>query len=436
MVYNKQKNKVFSVLIKKMEIKMDMKNLMVFFLMIASMFLVVGTVSATELVTGATVKVNGLYDDGNSDVNPISVIAGEALSVKINFEALEDASDVRVKIELQGEKQDVEARSAVFDIENGSKYSKTLTLKVPYELRDSVSEDMALNIKVWNGDFETELNEITIRVQRPSYNVDVMSIDVSQTAEVGKTLPIDVVIKNIGYNDLEDMYVTARIPALGIERTSYLGDLTPIECSDTDEEHGLCDDYRDVEVATGTFYLSIPFDAKTGIYTLEVEAKNADLTMNEVTQILIENDFSAGNVITTSLSKNAAVNEDAEYSLIIVNPTDKVVVYRVVAESSADISTSVSESVVAVPAGSSRTVTVVANADESGEYNFDVNVFAGEKLVNTAAFSLNAEGTNLGNPIVIATVILAIIFVVLLVVLLVLIGKKPEKSEEFGESYY
>src|SRR3989339_870714 len=337
-----------------MEIKMDMKNLMVFFLMIASMFLVVSTVSATELVNGTSVRVNGLYDNGNSDVNPISVIAGEALSVKINFEALEDASDVRVKIELQGEKQDVEVRSAVFDIEDGSKYSKTLTLKVPYELRDSVSEDMTLNIKVWNGDFETELNEITIRVQRPSYNVDVMSIDVSQT----------------------------------------------------------------------------------GIYTLEVEAKNADLTMNEVTQILIENDFSAGNVITTSLSKNVAVNEDAEYSLIIVNPTDKVVVYRVVAESSADISTSVSESVVAVPAGSSRTVTVVANADESGEYNFDVNVFAGEKLVNTAAFSLNAEGTNLGNPIVIATVILAIIFVVLLVVLLVLIGKKPEKSEEFGESYY
>src|SRR3989339_66143 len=367
-----------------MEIKMDMKNLMVFFLMIASMFLVVSTVSATELVNGTSVRVNGLYDNGNSDVNPISVIAGEALSVKINFEALEDASDVRVKIELQGEKQDVEVRSAVFDIEDGSKYSKTLTLKVPYELRDSVSEDMTLNIKVWNGDFETELNEITIRVQRPSYNVDVMSIDVSHT----------------------------------------------------DEVHGLCDDYRDVEVTTGTFYLSIPFDAKTGIYTLEVEAKNADLTMNEVTQILIENDFSAGNVITTSLSKNVAVNEDAEYSLIIVNPTDKVVVYRVVAESSADISTSVSESVVAVPAGSSRTVTVVANADESGEYNFDVNVFAGEKLVNTAAFSLNAEGTNLGNPIVIATVILAIIFVVLLVVLLVLIGKKPEKSEEFGESYY
>ena len=137
---------------------MDMKNLMVFFLMIASMFLVVSTVSATELVNGTSVRVNGLYDNGNSDVNPISVIAGEALSVKINFEALEDASDVRVKIELQGEKQDVEVRSAVFDIEDGSKYSKTLTLKVPYELRDSVSEDMTLNIIVSNGDFETDLN--------------------------------------------------------------------------------------------------------------------------------------------------------------------------------------------------------------------------------------------------------------------------------------
>ncbi len=59
---------------------------------------------------------------------------------------------------------------------------------------------------------------------------------------------------------------------------------------------------------------------------------------------------------------------------------------------------------------------------------------AGE-LVNTFTFSA-VEDASVTSPIVVLTIILAIVFLVLLVVLIVLIGKKPEKVEEFGESYY
>jgi preprotein translocase subunit SecG len=40
------------------------------------------------------------------------------------------------------------------------------------------------------------------------------------------------------------------------------------------------------------------------------------------------------------------------------------------------------------------------------------------------------------SPVIAWIIVLAIIFIVLLVVLIVLMGKKPQKSEEFGESYY
>ena len=66
---------------------------------------------------------------------------------------------------------------------------------------------------------------------------------------------------------------------------------------------------------------------------------------------------------------------------------------------------------------------------------FDVNVFSSEKLLEKVTLKLNAEGKAV-NPIVVLTVVLAIIFLVLLVVLIVLIGRKPQKTEEFGESYY
>jgi len=131
-----------------------------------------------------------------------------------------------------------------------------------------------------------------------------------------------------------------------------------------------------------------------------------------------------------------APGADAVYELLVVNPTDRLKVYRVVTESSGSLSSEANAAVVAIPAGTSKTVLVTANAENAGEYTFNVNVLSGETLESTVQLSLIAEGSSISSPIVILTIILAIVFIVLLVVLIVLIGKKPEKAEEFGESYY
>lgn len=408
------------------------KNLMVFFLTIASVLILVTTISAatTNLATIDKVEINGIEDTGNED---IAVEAGDIISIRVTFIANESASDVKLKVEIEGTKVDVSDRTAPFDVEDGERYSKTLKLRVPYELKDEVSDDLALNIKIWNGDYKTEHPEITLRVQRPSYNADIMFIDASQNVEAGELYPVDVVLKNIGYNYLDDLYVTAKISALGIERTSYFGDLVALECTNDDGEYS-CDE-SDEDSVRGRFYLKIPYDAEAGIYTLEVQVTNEDLTVSEVKQIVINNDF-ANNVIVSSNRETVSANEDAKFELLLVNPTNKLKVYRVVVGSSSGLSTNVENPVVAVPAGSSRTATITASAKSEGEYDFDVSVFSGEKLVSTSTMTANVEGRSLASPIVILTIILAIIFIVLLVVLIVLLGKKPEKQEEFGESYY
>jgi uncharacterized membrane protein len=268
---------------------------------------------------------------------------------------------------------------------------------------------------------------MALLVQRPSYNPVVKSITTSQTIEAGETVSVDFVLKNLGYNDLEDLYVTAGISALGVEQTSYFGDLVTIEdCSD--------DDCEEEDTVSGRIFLEVPYTAKAGVYTLEVKVTNDDVESTFVRQVVVENDLSE-NVIVTSTGKTVAVGEDAEYTLLLVNPTNSLKVYKITADSNADVTSNVDSAVVAVPAGSSKTVTVTANAESEGEYNFDVNVFSGEDLVSQVTLDLNAEGKSV-SPIVVLTVILAIIFLVLLVVLIVLIGKKPQKSEEFGESYY
>ena len=241
---------------------MNAKNLVVFFLALASILLIANTVVAMEEI--ATIDIVRV-DDVSALGEEVAVIAGETITVKVFFTALQTAADVKVKLELEGQKIDAEAVTQSFNIEKGKKYAKTLTLRIPYELQNEASDDTTLDIKIWNGDFRSEDDSIALRVQRPSYNAAIMTIDSSQTVEAGQIYPIDIVLKNTGYNNLDELYVTVKINALNLERTAYFGDLVAVDNDDDTE--------------TKRFYLQIPFDADAGLYTLDVSASNADLSI-------------------------------------------------------------------------------------------------------------------------------------------------------------
>lgn len=390
-----------------MKQKMDTKKLLVSVFMIASIFMLVGNVVASDLAQNVEVKIDDMYVESDD----VSVIAGETLTAKVYFNAINDSQNVKVKVEIEGDRVDVSAVSEEFDVEAGKRYSKALTIKIPYELKDEVSDDLNLRVKIWNGDFSSEYNKYAVvRVQRPNYNANVVSIVSGSSVEAGKSFPVDVIVKNTGYNNLDDLFVTVRVPELGLERKAYFGDLLALECVGSE-----CDD-DDEDTVTGRLTVAVPYNAEAGVYAVEVEASNSDLAIEEVQQIVVKN--------TLAQSAIRSGNE-----LIVVNPTDNVKVYTVV--------TPTEESIVVVPAGSSKSVEVsIVDADNDGTYNFDVVVLSGNEVVSTTTFSGTVEKTSVTSPIVVLTVILAIIFLVLLAVLIVLIGKKPEKADEFGESYY
>lgn len=420
-----QKTK-FSVQLNTQKTKMNTKKLLVSFVAIASVLVLIATANAAELANQATVEVE--VDGINAYADDVAVIAGETIVVRVEFEALQNDSDVTIEAELEGEKVNEDAISKPFDVKNGSKYAKILTIKVPYELKDDVNDVLTLSLTIDGKGHKTELININLNVQRPSYNADIKSVSVSQSVSAGESLPIDIVLKNRGYNNLDDLYVTVKITELGLQKTAYFGDLVAIE-SDTDD-----DDEQDT--VSGRIYLNVPYDAKAGIYTVEIEVKNEDTVSKAGKQIIVENDFSS-NVIATSSSKTVTSGTQAGYDLLIINPTNKLKVYKVITESSADLASSTDNTVVAIPAGSSKSVNVFASANKEGAYPFKVNVLSGENLAETLTLTLNVEGKSAvsSNPVVIITIVLAIIFLVLLVVLIVLLGKKPEK-EGFGESYY
>lgn len=425
---------------------MENKKLIVSLMTIVSLLLVATLISATsdELATNVFVSVDKI----NPDNRAVAVIAGESVEIKVVFESLVNASDIRIEAEIEGDKVDSQTITAPFDVESGFNYKKDLVLKVPSDLEDRLSDDTTLTITIKNKDFETE-QEFELRVQRESYSVDVKSIDTDQNVMAGDVIPVDVVLENVGYNDLDDVFVTVRIPALNVERTGYFNDIVAIECNeDDDDSEDIIDTYGvdidrncnedDSDTVYGRVFLTIPYGAKTGVYNMEIVVDNEDLHSVQTKQIAVQNEFSSGNVIVSSTSKTVAVGQEASYDILIVNPTNTLKVYRIVTESSTGISSTSKETVVAVPAGSSETVTISAKPSKEGDQTFNVNIFSGEELVKTVTLTANVKGKSVSatNPVVILTVILAIIFIVLLVVLIVLISKRPEKSEEFGESYY
>jgi hypothetical protein len=100
--------------------KMNTKNLMVSLCAVAiAMFLVV-TVSAANLASNVEIEV----DDINVADNP-AVVAGETVAVEVTFTADVDASDVRVKAEIEGDKVDLYVMSKSFDVEAGHTYKMT-----------------------------------------------------------------------------------------------------------------------------------------------------------------------------------------------------------------------------------------------------------------------------------------------------------------------
>jgi hypothetical protein len=394
--------------------KMNTKNLMVFLMVIASILLVTTNVAATDLASTLDVKIN----DIDVAANP-ALIAGDTVTVKVFFTSDVNDTNVRLKVELEGEKLDSKVVSGVFDVEAGKSYVKTVQIEVPYELKDAISEDITLNVELDGADYEVE-KEYTLTVQRPSFNVGFLSMNTPQTIKAGDRISVEVILRNIGYNDLEDLRISVRIPALSVEESVFVGDLVSVEY----------DDEEDTLVAK--VYLEVPYGAKAGLYALEVEAYNEEFLMTGEKQISVENEFES-NVVALESRKTFAIGEKVAYEVLVVNPTNSIKLYRVVANSDS-LFVRNTETVIAIPAGESKVVEISVEADSEGEHQTVVSVFSEDQLTGSAVLSAGVKG-GAANVVIVLTVVLAIILVVLLTVLIVLLKKKPEK-EEFGESYY
>lgn len=396
--------------------------------------LMVSFVSADDLIGDVAVEFNGipLEDFGMT----MAGFTGETVPVRVAFEATTDAEDVRIKVWIEGSRDDVEARTDRFNIVDGSVYSKLLSLELPSELKDTQKE-FTLHVSISSAD-GYDSGEYTIMMQRGSYDFEILSVDYDNEVSSGDSIPVMVVVKNLGMQDLDDGYVVVAIDELGISKRGYLGDLASTEdCTisedDFDDDQITIDcDSDDEDSVQKTVYLQIPDNAENGVYEMTVRVYNGD-TSTIVRKLIKVEGAASTQVLAAVKNQDMEAGETKTYDLIVVNSGNNVRIYNVqtVSGTSLDVS---APSVVTVGPDSSETVQITVtttNGIEVGAYTFTVSVDG-----QAVAFGANITSGGASSGIVALTVVLIVVFVVLLIVLIVLLTRKERPIEEAETSYY
>ncbi len=400
--------------------------LMIALVAVLAVFMFGLSAAATVVDNEAIVSIDGIeVNFGDYNTTTLAAFAGETVPVRVYFTADSEAKDVKVKVELSSGNYDSTDSFFVGNVINDSRLYRTgvMNIEFPANLKET-SKDLYLRVTITADGLETYFKEYALDVQRNSYELDVLSLDFDSTVSAGQNVPVSVVIKNRGFENSDDGFVTVAIPELGISAKGYFGDLVAIESCDDD-----CDNE---DAVLKVLNLMIPDNAKSGIYNMIVKVYDAESVTTVTGSIKVDGSV-ATQVVTTQSSQDIKAGETKTYDLILVNSGDNVAVYRLTAVSGSELSVSV-PTVVTVDAGSSKTVqvTVTAASDaDRGVYPFIVDVNGDKTTLNA-----NVTGNSLSVSTIALTVVLVIVFVVLLVVLIVLLTKKDKPAEEVETSYY
>lgn len=259
----------------------------------------ISAVMASLPVTINQVEVNDVLV-GNGTT--LAGTASDSVPIVVQFKANAALEDLKVKVWVDGYKNDISATTARFNVVENSTYVKTLSLTLPsVSDMDNLNEDLTLYVEITDKNDNVE-ESYKISLERESYAYDFLQADAPMRASAGEIIAVDVVLKNQGSSNLEDSFVTVSIPELGVSKKAYFGDLVSQDCIDTDSDN--CDN---TDARERRIYLAIPSDVKSGDYSLEVKASNYDATntvrkVMSITGTAVQNN-ATGTVITPTNNK-------------------------------------------------------------------------------------------------------------------------------------
>lgn len=199
--------------------------------------------------------------------------------IEVEFKSDEPLTDVRVKVYIEGYKDEISESTSRFNTFSGSTYLKRFSLELPSSMDlDNDGEELTLFVRISAKGQDAKEESFQISMQRETYSLQFLSIDADEKVAAGSVLALDIVVKNNGFDRLDDAYVRASIPELGISQRVYFGDIA----SNSDKDY---DEIRDS--LNKRIYLAIPANAVSGTYNVEVEAYNYDAIVTANRKVII-----------------------------------------------------------------------------------------------------------------------------------------------------
>jgi uncharacterized membrane protein len=208
-------------------------------------------------MAAVSVDING------ASTTPVSVIRGDTIPVMVTFSEPIDYKDVTVEVQLRYEhSKKVEASTKAIDVVAGTTYTRTLSIDVPSDIEITAPGNyysLTVVLKDGNG-YELEAKSFDLMVQRTDDQLQIQKVLKSQTIEAGNTFTADVVVKNTGSDQMNDVYVRMSIPELGLATEGRVGDLVSVDSATKDDTNSV------------RLSLNVPADTANGSYSLELKA--------------------------------------------------------------------------------------------------------------------------------------------------------------------
>lgn len=372
-------------------------------------------------------------DDVQAGGAPLSVYAGGSLPVSVTYDVASNASDVVVEVELSyGHGKKTEMSTDPVDAFVGTFYKENLVLK----LRDDVEtlpsgETYTLTVTVKDGKGVTlESGTFDLALQRKNDVLEVQKVMLPSTLEAGKPAFMTVVLKNIGSDDQDDVYVKVTSSELGLNEEERAGD---IAAQDDDE---------DEDTATLEIPLRISKDALEGTYTFKIKAYNDNVEVETSKTVFIKGVKKAADsteVVPVVSSMSLKQGSSGVYKISLLNLGNAAQTYSVSVEGLDGWATyEVNPLKVTLSPDSNQLVDLALTVSDKalvGGHAFTVKVNSDGKEVRELTLTANIEkNTWKIDAMLVSVVVLALVLVVLVAVLVR--SRSSGGETEAEESYY
>jgi len=237
------------------------KIVLISFAVVLALFLVSFALADNEdIVENVNVQFNNVYLGSIAE----DAMPGETVPVIVSFDPVKDTvvEDARIRLSIE----DVTVTTDRFDISPNAGHSEMIGLTLPEDIGDNWEKEVTLHVEIFTSE-DSNRYRYKINLKRDPRIFEILSVDYDAQVSAGDSVPVSVVVKNIGARKLDDGYLVVSIDELGVSARGYFGDLVAIDTDDRDD------------AVQKSVTLEIPNGIDDGVYEMTIRVYNRDTSI-------------------------------------------------------------------------------------------------------------------------------------------------------------